>query len=495
MKQIYFILCLFFLNQCNPAESGKKEQDIEMFTQEQSSKSTQITGVIHNRNTYPNTKEIKIKIPYISGKNRTYQIVSPILDDGSFYFKFDLAQAQDISMETYINFLYLIPGDSLHIEIDFNNLTDIQFSGNNSANINRDFYQYFDEIFYRGYSIGTECLINCSMEEIREKLDETRVLYLSKRDSFLRNHQVQPEVIFLTKAMIELDYYTELSHIVKMRSFRQINTTPPDIFMNELNTHATKYFGYGLYSNSHFRFINSGYLQIAFLKKLPESAIMHLAEWVSDMAYNDTIKEFSLSCIASDFLQTKDLKSFEEVYTHIENKYLHERLMHEYQQTWRSMEHPEAISSGIVNEPSDFTGPSSSSENIMTQTITPNYGKVQVINISATWCPPCHSELSNYKYLITKYNNQDVSFSFICAGGNEQEWGKLLQKNELTKEHHHFCSDTEFRFLAKTFSPIGFPYGILVNKKGVIVDHGLHVRSERIEKKIDLLLKQDTLIE
>jgi hypothetical protein len=33
-----------------------------------------------------------------------------------------------------------------------------------------------------------------------------------------------------------------------------------------------------------------------------------------------------------------------------------------------------------------------------------------------------------------------------------------------------------------------------VNKKGVIVDYGFHVRPKMLREKIDLLLKQDNLL-
>jgi hypothetical protein len=42
---------------------------------------------------------------------------------------------------------------------------------------------------------------------------------------------------------------------------------------------------------------------------------------------------------------------------------------------------------------------------------------------------------------------------------------------------------------------MAFPYGILVNRKGVIVDYGTHVRpAEMLSEKINLLLVQDNLI-
>jgi hypothetical protein len=59
----------------------------------------------------------------------------------------------------------------------------------------------------------------------------------------------------------------------------------------------------------------------------------------------------------------------------------------------------------------------------------------------------------------------------------------------------YFASDEEYHLFAKTFPPLAIPKGILVNRKGIIVDHGTHVRpSELLREKINLLLKQDKLI-
>ena len=119
MKKFLFFGCVVFsgllLIQCNNAP----EKDNLSILKSASSGFTKITGYIHNRDVYPNTKDITINVAHISGEDRVTQIKSPINDDGTFFFEIDLARPQDVTMQPYLDFLYLIPGDSLHIEVDF----------------------------------------------------------------------------------------------------------------------------------------------------------------------------------------------------------------------------------------------------------------------------------------------------------------------------------------------------------------------------------------
>ena len=124
---------------------------------------TKISGYVHNRHFYPNTTDITIVTSHISGEERVSQIKTPIKDDGTFYFEIDLARPQDMTMQPYLDFLYLFPDDSLHIELDFKKPLEVQLSGGKSIEINRDFFKYFYATGYRstqgGYrGVGTNCL-------------------------------------------------------------------------------------------------------------------------------------------------------------------------------------------------------------------------------------------------------------------------------------------------------------------------------------------------
>ncbi|MDL2322779.1 redoxin family protein [Bacteroidales bacterium OttesenSCG-928-A17] len=501
LKLITFGLLIFsslFLVQC------KKESSKENLSKENYSSSgfSKITGYIHNRNVYPNTKDITIELSHLSGEERIVQIVSPINDDGTFSFEIDLARPQDARMPPYLDYLYLLPNDSLHIEIDFKNLSSIhQLSGGRSAELNHDFTKYFEATAYRtdspfGYGkVGTDCEINCSWAEIRRKLDEDRNLFRERREAFLQKNSVSDEVKFITEAMIELDYYSSLLRIMQMRERHYgKETEDKESMMNEVNEIALKYFDTNLYSNVHFRFILNAYARAAALLTPIDT---DRSEWIEKVSKTDTIKDFLFSMEAGRALLKKDLEAFEKFSEHVNNEYLLDRLMQEYRTTRANMLNPEGVSSGILGNPRKdlLSGILLNGDNILAKTIAPNNGKVQVINITTTWCAPCKKVVEQTKALKEEYAGEEISFSFICTNKDTQETREWYRLRGINDSFIHFTTEDEFYFLMKTFSPFSFPYGILVNKKGVIVDYGPHVRpGQMLQDKIDLLLKQDNLI-
>jgi len=464
---------------------------------------TTVTGYIHNRDFYPNTKDINMIIPSISGENRVSQIETPINDDGTFYFMFYLSRSQEVIIEPYLKFLYLVPGDSLHIEIDFKNLADIRLSGGKSAEINRDFLKYFTATGYRTthfsyMGVGTDCVMNCSWAEVKEKLDKERNGYRNRRQAFLRNTRVSKEVEFLTEAMIELDYYKALVGTIGNRDALFMETMDKESLMNELNEVATKYFNSDLYSNSHFKFISSAYTPVARdFKQLSND--INFVDWAKETAKTETIKDFMLTVQAGKALLQKDLDGFEQISSHLNHEYLRDRLMQEYKITQTRMLNPEDISATILGgAPSDFANNISfGNENILARMIVPNYGKVQVVSITMGWCGDV--EMERLARLMKEYGDdgKDVHVSYINFTAEGYREG-VLERYRLNGVHDslvHFPTKDEAIFLDKTLHLLRFPHTILVNKKGVIVDNGPFVLpSFKLQEKIDLLLEQDKLI-
>jgi thiol-disulfide isomerase/thioredoxin len=461
---------------------------------------TTITGFIHNRDVYPNTKEITINVSHISGKERTTQFKTLINDDGTFRFDIDLARPQDVTMSPYVDFLYLIPNDSLHIELNFRDLTDVQLSGGKSAEINDDFREYFEATNYRiqfPYSVGTDMERNASWAEIINKLNEQRNELHNRRQAFLQNNNVHEEVAFLTEAMIELDYYSSLGETVARREHRfQKGTTDKNLLMRELNDVAERFFHSGIYSNAHFKFILSAYTSIAyFAAETKRDSFNDFIDLANEVAESEIIRDFMLTVQAGIALQQKDLDSFEKIAAHISNDYLLDRVMQEYRTTRRNMLNPENISSYILTGNSrDLTPFFSIKNNPIGKSVALGGGSVQVINIGASWCAPCKPVISATKELMKEYADKDVSFTFISITDGEES-RRVYTDRGIDLSLVYFTNEGEMNYLFQTFSPMGLPYGILINKKGIIVDYGSHVRpGTGFREKIDLLLRQDTLI-
>ena len=491
-----FIMSCLSLTQC----SSDVENDNLSVLRSTSSGVAIISGYIHNIDAYPDTEDITINIPHLSGKDRVTEIKSAIKEDSTFYFAINLARPQDVTIEPYLDFLYLVPGDSLHIEIDFKNLSNVRFSKGKSATINRDFFKYFDATGYRTsgksyQSVKTDCEMNCSWVEIVKRLNNERNNFLKRREKYMINNKACEEVLFLTEAMIQLDYYRTLVGIIVNREHSwNKETMDKEKMMNELNEVATNYFHSDLYSNSHFKFATS-YIMAARLATKPVKNT-DFSDWAKAVATTDTVREFMFAVQAANALLQKDLDDFEKYSVHINHEYLLDRLTQDYVTVRTNMYNPKSISSDLLGNPRDFTANISlENKNFLTEIIAKNDGKVHIIDTYASWCAPCKEVVKQLAALKKEYDSKDVSITFICVTPDNEKTREFFSTNGFGDSSVYFTVNDEYVKLASIFSPISFPYGILLNREGVIVDHGSHVRPEnKLREKIDLLLEQDKLI-
>ena len=498
-----FGLVLLFTH-CNQADN----ESVSVLKTTESGLTT-ITGFVHNRDMFPNTRDITIYVSHISGRQRVTQIRTPLNDDGTFLFYIDLARPQDVTMQTFIDFLYLIPGDSLHVELDFANLMDVRLSGGKSADINNDFIRYFNATGYRtiqsNYSIGTTMIREGSWEEIMEALNAQRDEFRNRRERFLQNNDVHDEVLYLTEAMIELNYYLALANIVTRRPYER-ETIDKNLLMSKMNDVAERFFHSGFYSNAHFEFIRGGYVHIAALVSAYPNSIddfpiwrneVDFAAWAEKVAVNDVIRNFMLTTRAGTALRERDLERFGAVAQHISYDYLLDRVMQDFRITRMNMHNPELISSYILHGGTreftlNLTLNNSPLDNLMRDR---GEGNVQVISINAWWCKHCRLTLPLYPPLMRKFADKNVTFTFLQFE-DSPESRNLYINSGIPLSLVHFTNDAEVvGYFFQTFTPFSFPYGILINRNGVIVDFGGHVRpGTRLEENINLLLRQDNLV-
>jgi thiol-disulfide isomerase/thioredoxin len=479
--------------QCNNAEN----ESISIL-QSTTTGLTTVTGFVHNREIYPNTRDITINVAHISGRERVSQMRTPISDDGTFRFVIDLARPQDVTMSPFLDFLYLIPGDSLHIELNFADLSDVRLSGGKSAEINSDFLSYFNATGSRttgsNYGVGTYVEMNASWAEIEERLNEQRDEFRSRRQRFLQENTVHEEVAFLTEAMIELDYYQELSRsVVRRVNVYQLDTPDKNLLMSALNDVTDRFFHSNLYTNAHFSFIASAYIDIAVLST-ELVAFDNFVDWAKEVAETEIIRDFMLTVQVGNALLERNLDSFEKFAAHIGSEYLFDRVMQEFRTTRMNMLNPENISSFILHGGSrDFARNLPLFNNPLANAIAPGSGNVQVINIAASWCAPCKPVLSDIREMMDEYADKNVLFHFISITDNEASRIMYIERG-IDLSLVHFATEDETSFLMQTFSPFGLPYGILINRQGVIVDYGSHLRHQLLRERVNLLLKQDNLI-
>ncbi|MNL12417.1 Thiol-disulfide oxidoreductase ResA [compost metagenome] len=94
-------------------------------------------------------------------------------------------------------------------------------------------------------------------------------------------------------------------------------------------------------------------------------------------------------------------------------------------------------------------------------------GKLVLINLFATWCPPCNTELPEVqKQIWEKYSN-NAGFAFFVFG-REEGWDKLVPYKEKKGFTFPILPDAD-RGIFKKFATQGIPRNIIVDENGKII--------------------------
>lgn len=116
-------------------------------------------------------------------------------------------------------------------------------------------------------------------------------------------------------------------------------------------------------------------------------------------------------------------------------------------------------------------------------------GKVLYIDIYATWCGPCRTEMKEAPALHKVMHGRDVVFVNLCLGSDKEAWLKTVAQMNLQGENYWFDADATQLFLG-AYNLSGYPTYILVGKDGRIAT----MKAERpstltqVSRQIDGLL-------
>ena len=112
-------------------------------------------------------------------------------------------------------------------------------------------------------------------------------------------------------------------------------------------------------------------------------------------------------------------------------------------------------------------------------------GKVILVNIWATWCPPCIAEMPSIQAL---YNDYGDKIEFVLVSNESQE----VITSFLKKKNYSFKAYKSLTAPPTTFNVKSIPRTFLLNKEGqIIIDESgaANWNSEKVRATIDELLK------
>ena len=122
-----------------------------------------------------------------------------------------------------------------------------------------------------------------------------------------------------------------------------------------------------------------------------------------------------------------------------------------------------------------------SKSTILKTLIAKNPNKSMYIDIWGTWCGPCIASFPDLKDLQEKFSDKDLIFVYLCVRSLEEEWTKMVKKENLIGQHYLLGNNLLDR-LNREAKVNGFPRYILINKKGKVCLRAPRPSSENIEE-------------
>lgn len=112
-------------------------------------------------------------------------------------------------------------------------------------------------------------------------------------------------------------------------------------------------------------------------------------------------------------------------------------------------------------------------------------GKLILINLFATWCPPCNTELPLVQKQIWEKYGSNSGFAFFVFG-REEGWDKLIPYKEKKGFTFPILPDAD-RAIFKKFATQGIPRNIIADENGKIIYQSIGYTEKEFAEMVALI--------
>lgn len=466
-----------------------------------------ISGKVKNSN--PNNRKVRIIINRLGlESNRCYSE----LDDSGFYkIKFKSYIPGDVRI-TYENANFLVlthPSDSIHVEFDnkeeINPLNGISFTGD-AFKSNMEVIKFQkslkqNEPDYNKIQNATKSL---NYEEFKIYMDSINKRSLKVYEDFIKNENPCAEVKTWGFIYSQEQYYYFLG--MYPRDHAEMNkldnlSVPTSYYDFQLGLLPIKK-KYCISTYQLSMYVNQflfGYIKNKILEENREQIRLNPESINSDSLYVDGIikhisdpllRQLVLTERIRQNLDKKNLSIFEKyqdiIIKNITEPFLIDPLIEKYEIIKQQIERPKIASNAILR---DLRGTEIAT--IIDSIISINQKKVIYIDCWGPWCAPCMKELPSSKQMMNQLKDKKIVFIYLCIDSDFPQWKATLTDLQLGGTHYFFDKN-QSTSLRKSLEINGVPFYLLINKRGIIVDKGSHLRPSNPEtlSKIEKLINE-----
>ena len=476
MKKIFTLTTLLLILLVSGCKQGKNSHDENPMTNE-----VIITGYIKNRDFYPHVEEIVLKLPFFKKGQVSY--TTPIDADNRFYFNFQLhAEMCEVSINPYMEHLYVQPGDSIHLEIDFKDMLNPIITGS-GAELNRQFTLYTEGGYYmQDYRIWTDFKNNEEFDRLMEKEYQER---LRRYEEFVTKHQPDEKVKEYIGQLIQADYYTALLQHSTQSLLNRIEDMDIHRYADRLKE-AAQLLDSQVITNAHFRLSEEMYMYLNCTHENFRKKEITMEDVLAPMKDTPAMPYLFAHGLASSLYHVNDTTYFdtqkENFDQYIDSPYLRNSILQLHQSKKNFQENPKPVSDYILYGRYQDQG---DAQEVMPHMI-PMYdilnkyrGKMIYLDFWAPWCPPCLAEMQPLKELRKKFKPKDIVFITICRNSNKERIKEVLDTNEMHVpgiEHVDLPHNNDIHKMYNQLNVNSYPYYYIINREGVIVNYGSMMR-------------------
>lgn len=332
-----------------------------------------------------------------------------------------------------------------------------------SGKITNDYHQGIEKIQNKELAL---IALTTKCNKVHLKLDSLNDSFIAKNkpDELLTKWMLAENKLLCCYELMEYAMLNHMSILKIMKNeggIRESDINNKDLYCNEFYTSVVfKYYSHPLFNENKI-------LLSKFITYLKNDHFKEALGILADSIYNE------YQGIAKDIVLYQSLRLFSEDdfikmigrQPDVEKwkKYLVQHLQSDFV-TIRVLDYAKNDENSKIENTAGLPP-----DDILAELIQKHKGKVLYIDISATWCSPCMSELPNSIMLHENLSNKAVEFIYLFAKSGKGDWEKMSRNIGLRGENIFLTNEQYNLLLSKYKIDTGFPQFLVIKKNGELV--------------------------